>query len=100
MNQMTGALAADGAVAANLRLLQDVDVKLTVEIGSTTLSLRELLALGEASVIELDRQAGELLDVFVNGTLIGRGEVVTVGERFGVKLTELVSPDKAGAGRG
>ena len=96
MNDMTGAFPVDAAVAANLRLLQDVDVKLTVEIGSTTLSLRELLALGEASVIELDRQAGELLDVFVNGTLIGRGEVVTVGERFGVKLTELVTPEKRG----
>jgi flagellar motor switch protein FliN/FliY len=96
MNDMTGGFPVDSAVAANLRLLQDVDVKLTVEIGSTTLSLRELLALGEASVIELDRQAGELLDVFVNGTLIGRGEVVTVGERFGVKLTELVAPEKRG----
>lgn len=97
MNDMTGGPPApfgDAALAANFRLLQDVDVKLTVEIGSTSLSLRELLALGEASVIELDRQANELLDVFVNGTLIGRGEVVTVGERFGVRMTELVSPDK------
>ena len=96
MNDMTADFAVDAAVASNLRLLQDVDVKLTVEIGSTTLALRELLALGEGSVIELDRQAGELLDVFVNGTLIGRGEVVTVGERFGVKLLELVSPEKRG----
>ncbi len=100
MNDMTGAFTLDtGAnegIAANFRLLQDVDVKLTVEIGSTQLSLRELLALGESSVIELDRQANELLDVFVNGTLIGRGEVVTVGERFGVRMTDLVSPDKRG----
>ncbi|WP_294193163.1 flagellar motor switch protein FliN [uncultured Sphingomonas sp.] len=96
MNDMTADFAVDSAVAANLRLLQDVDVKLTVEIGSTTLALRELLALSEGSVIELDRQAGEFLDVFVNGTLIGRGEVVTVGERFGVKLLELVSPEKRG----
>ncbi len=100
MNDMTGGFSADpavpGGVANNFRLLQDVDVKLTVEIGSTNLSLRELLALGEGSVIELDRQAGELLDVFVNGTLIGRGEVVTVGERFGVRMTELVSPEKRG----
>ncbi|HVI98191.1 MAG TPA: flagellar motor switch protein FliN [Sphingomonas sp.] len=96
MNDMTGGIPADGAVAANFKLLQDVDVKLTVEIGSTQLSLRELLALGESSVIELDRQANELLDVFVNGTLIGRGEVVTVGERFGVRMTELVSPEKRG----
>jgi len=94
MNDMTGGFPVDGAVAANFRLLQDVGVKLTVEIGSTQLSLRELLALGESSVIELDREANELLDVFVNGTLIGRGEVVTVGERFGVRMTELVSPDK------
>jgi flagellar motor switch protein FliN/FliY len=96
MNDMTGGFPVDAAVAANLRLLQDVDVKLTVEIGSTTLSLRELLALGESSIIELDRQAGDLLDVFVNGTLIGRGEVVTVGERFGVKMTQLVAPEKRG----
>ncbi|MFW2850870.1 flagellar motor switch protein FliN [Sphingomonas sp. TX0543] len=100
MNDMTGTFAVDpdasGAVAANFRLLQDVDVKLTVEIGSTQLTLRELLALGESSVIELDRQANELLEVFVNGTLIGRGEVVTVGERFGVRMTELVNPDKRG----
>ena len=75
-------------------LIQEIDVRLTVEIGSTRLTLRELLALGESSVIELDREANELLDVFVNGTLIGRGEVVTVGERFGVRMTELVSPEK------
>lgn len=94
MNDMTGGFPVDTAVAANFRLLQDVDVKLTVEIGSTALTLRELLALGESSVIELDREANELLDVFVNGTLIGRGEVVTVGEKFGVRMTELVSPEK------
>jgi len=96
MNDMTGSFAGDAAVAANFHLLQDVDVKLTVEIGSTTLTLRELLALGESSVIELDRAADELLDVFVNGTLIGRGEVVTVGEKFGVRMTELVAPEKRG----
>lgn len=94
MTDMSGQFPVDAAVAANFRLLQDVDVKLTVEIGSTQLTLRELLALGESSVIELDRYANELLDVFVNGTLVGRGEVVTVGERFGVRMTELVSPEK------
>lgn len=97
MTDLTGTVPIDSALAANFRLLQDVDVKLTVEIGSTALSLRELLALGESSVIELDRDANELLDVFVNGTLIGRGEVVTVGEKFGVRMTELVSPDKRAA---
>jgi len=96
MNDMTGSFAGEAAVAANFHLLQDVDVKLTVEIGSTSLTLRELLALGESSVIELDRAADELLDVFVNGTLIGRGEVVTVGDKFGVRMTELVAPEKRG----
>lgn len=96
MNDMTGSFTAENAVAANFHLLQDVDVKLTVEIGSTTLTLRELLALGESSVIELDREADELLDVFVNGTLIGRGEVVTVGDKFGIRMTELVAPEKRG----
>jgi flagellar motor switch protein FliN/FliY len=104
MNDMTGGFTPDtqlgadigGGIAANFQLLQGVDVKLSVEIGSTSLTLRELLALGEQSVIELDRQANELLDVFVNGTLIGRGEVVTVGERFGVRMTELVAPEKRG----
>lgn len=97
MNDMSGGFPVDASVAANFRLIQDVGVKLTVEIGSTQLSLRELLALGETSVIELDRDANELLDVFVNGTLIGRGEVVTVGEKFGVRMTELVSPEKRAA---
>ena len=96
MNDMTGGGPVDASLAANFRLLQDVDVKLTVEIGSTSLTLRELLALGETSVIELDRQANELLDVLVNGTLIGRGEVVMVGDRFGVRMTELVSAREAG----
>lgn len=82
-------LPRDVGVAANFRLLQDVDVRLSVEVGGTNLKLRELLALGESSVIELDRYANELLDVLVNGTLIGRGEVVTVGDRFGIRITEL-----------
>lgn len=84
-------------IAANYRLLQDVDVRLSVEVGGTNLKLRELLALGESSVIELDRYANELLDVLVNGTLIGRGEVVTVGDRFGIRITELADQAPAAA---
>ena len=91
-------LPKDVGIAANFRLLQDVDVRLSVEVGGTNLKLRELLALGESSVIELDRYANELLDVLVNGTLIGRGEVVTVGDRFGIRITELADqPTSAGA---
>ena len=92
MTDLSGTFPVDANMAANYRLLQDVDVKLTVEIGQTRLTLRELLALGESSVIELDRQANELLDVFVNGTLIAQGEVVVVNDRFGVRLTDVVSP--------
>lgn len=96
MNDMTPkSFPVDAGVAANFRLLQDVDVRLSVEVGGTNMKLRELLALGESSVIELDRYANELLDVLVNGTLIGRGEVVTVGDRFGIRITELA--DQGGA---
>jgi flagellar motor switch protein FliN/FliY len=91
-------LPKDLGIAANFRLLQDVDVRLSVEVGGTKLKLRELLALGESSVIELDRYANELLDVLVNGTLIGRGEVVTVGDRFGIRITELADPAAPPAG--
>jgi len=91
----TQTASAQGGIAANFRLLQDVDIKLTVEVGSTTMKLRDLLALGENSVVELDRRANELLDVLVNGTLIGRGEVVTVGEKFGIRITELAQADAA-----
>ena len=72
----------------------DALVEIGPGLGAMTLPL--LKRIKPFSVIELDRQANELLDVFVNGTLIGRGEVVTVGDRFGVKMTELVNPDKRG----
>ena len=76
----------------NMRLLQEIDVRLSVEVGATSLKLRDLLALNEGSVVELDREAGGLLDIFVNGTLLAKGEVVTVGGRFGVRVTDIVSP--------
>jgi flagellar motor switch protein FliN/FliY len=76
----------------NMRLLQEIDVRLSVEVGATSLKLRDLLALNEGSVVELDREAGALLDIFVNGTLLAKGEVVTVGGRFGVRVTDIVSP--------
>lgn len=97
MNDMSSSFSVDVGVAANFRLLQDVDVRLSVEVGAASLKLRELLALGESSVVELDRHANELLDVLVNGTLIGRGEVVTVGDRFGIRITELADPQAAAA---
>ena len=69
------------ASAQNLKLLESVEVKLIVEVGGTKISIRDLLKLSEGSVVELERLAGELLDISVNGTLIARGEIVLVGER-------------------
>ncbi len=82
----------------NFHLLAEIPMRLSVEVGSTSLRLSELLELSEGSVVELDRQANELLDVLVNGTLIARGEVVTVNGRFGVRIVDVVTPDKRLAG--
>lgn len=76
----------------NLRLLQEIDVRLSVEVGAAQLKIRDLLNLNEGSVVELDRQSGAPLDVFANGTLIAKGEVVTVGGRFGIRITDIVAP--------
>ena len=71
-------------------LIQDIDVRLTVELGRTQMRLREVLDLGEESVVMLDRLIDEPLDVMVNGKLIARGEVVAEGNRFGLRILELV----------
>ncbi len=80
--------------ADNLRVLENIDVKLTVEVVSAELKIRELLRLNEGSVIELDRLAGDPLDILINGTMIAKGEVVMVGERFGIRFVEIVDPQK------
>ena len=71
-------------------LIKDVDVRLTVELGRTKMTLQDVLALAEESVVMLDRLTDELLDVMVNGKLIARGEVVAEGTRFGLRIVELV----------
>ena len=76
-------------------LIQDIDVQLTVELGRKSMQLRDVLGLGESSVIELDRLTDEPLDMFVNGKLIARGEVVAQGNRFAIRVIEIV-----GAGSG
>ena len=76
----------------NLDLILDVPVTLSMEIGRTQISIRNLLQLNQGSVVELDRLAGEPMDVLVNGTLIAHGEVVVVNEKFGIRLTDVVSP--------
>lgn len=76
----------------NLDVILDIPVTLSMEVGSTSISIRNLLQLNQGSVIELDRLAGEPLDVLVNGTLIAHGEVVVVNEKFGIRLTDVISP--------
>ena len=82
----------NSASADNLRVLENIDVRLTVEVGSAELKIKELLRLNEGSVIELDRLAGDPLDILANGTIIAKGEVVMIGERFGIRFTEVVDP--------
>ncbi len=78
----------------NLDVILDVPVTLSLEVGRTRMPIRSLLQLNQGSVVELERGAGEPLDVFVNGTLIAHGEVVVVNDRFGVRLTDVVSPSE------
>ncbi len=92
-----------GAVAAprpdhNLDLLSGVSLRVSVEVGSTAITLSDLLNLGEGSVVELDRQSGDLLDIFANGTLIAKGEIVMVEGRYGIRVIDVVAADRRPAG--
>ena len=78
----------------NLDVILDIPVTISMEVGSTDINIRNLLQLNQGSVIELDRLAGEPLDVLVNGTLIAHGEVVVVNEKFGIRLTDVISPSE------
>jgi flagellar motor switch protein FliN/FliY len=75
-----------------LDVILDIPVTIAMEIGRTQLSIRNLLQLNQGSVVELDRFAGEPMDVLVNGTLVAHGEVVVVNEKFGIRLTDVISP--------
>ncbi len=83
---------SDSAREVNLEVILDVPVTLSMEVGRTRIPIRNLLQLNQGSVIELDRAAGEPLDVFVNGTLVAHGEVVVVNEKFGIRLTDVIAP--------
>ena len=76
----------------NLELLEDMPVSVVIELGRTRQTLEEAVSLGEQSLIELDKQVGEPVDILINGKLFAHGEVVTVSENFGVRLTEIVGP--------
>lgn len=88
--QLPDALAQDSA-AQNLELVMDIPVTLSMELGRTRMSIQELLQLNSGSVVELQRMADEPMDVLVNGTLVAHGEAVVIGEKFGVRLTDVVS---------
>jgi len=76
----------------NLDVVLDIPVTLSMEVGRSRVSIRNLLQLSQGSVVELDRATGEPLDVYVNGTLIAHGEVVVVNDKFGIRLTDVISP--------
>jgi flagellar motor switch protein FliN/FliY len=76
----------------DLDFIRDIPVQLSVELGRTKISIKNLLQLAQGSIVELDAAAGDLMDILVNGTMIAKGEVVVVNEKFGVRLTEIITP--------
>jgi flagellar motor switch protein FliN len=80
--------------AMNMKMILDLPVDIQAELGHTQMSIREILKLGQGSVIQLDRSAGSSADIIVNGKLIGQGDVVVVDENFGIRITKLISPEE------
>lgn len=76
----------------NLDFILDIPLKVTVELGRTSLLIKDLLQLGQGSILELDKLAGEPLEILINGKLVAKGEVVVVNEKFGIRLTDIISP--------
>ncbi len=77
----------------NLEFILDVALQVTVEVGRTRMTIQDLLRLGQGSVVELEKLAGEPLDIFINGKQVARGEAVIVNDKFGVRLTDIISPE-------
>ncbi|HUX29434.1 MAG TPA: flagellar motor switch protein FliN [Thiobacillus sp.] len=89
--ELSGATAS-GGVGQDIDFILDIPVLLTVELGRTKITIKNLLQLAQGSVVELDGLAGEPMDVLVNGCLIAQGEVVVVNDKFGVRLTDIITP--------
>ncbi|MCE9682793.1 flagellar motor switch protein FliN [Halomonas alkalisoli] len=85
---------SDGGTARDLEMIMDIPVKLTVELGRTKLTIKQLLELAQGSVIELDGLAGEPMDILINGYLIAQGEVVVVDDKYGIRITEIITPSE------
>jgi flagellar motor switch protein FliN/FliY len=92
-SELTSEASAAGA-PGRIDMILDIPVQLTVELGRTKIPIRNLLQLAQGSVVELDRLAGEPMDVLVNGCLIAQGEVVVVNDKFGIRLTDVIAPDE------
>lgn len=96
-----GEARTEGAdLRANIDVILDVPVTLSLEVGRARMSVGKLLGLSQGSVVELDRNAGEPLDVFVNGALVAHGEIVIVNDKFGIRLTDVVPPARRTPGAG
>jgi len=89
-----GPAATPGGVMNELDMILDIPVQITVELGRTKITIKNLLQLAHGSVVELDAMAGEPMDVLVNGTLIAQGEVVVVNDKFGIRLTDIITPSE------
>ena len=89
-----GSTASGGAAGNDLNMILDIPVQLTVELGRTRIPIKHILQLAQGSVVELDALAGEPMDVLVNGYLIAQGEVVVVNDKFGIRLTDIVTPSE------
>jgi len=94
LETLTAPNVPEGGVGSDLDLIMDIPVVLSMELGNTDIAIRNLMQLTQGSVVELDRFAGEPLDVLVNGTLIAHGEVVVVNDKYGIRLTDVVSPSE------
>jgi flagellar motor switch protein FliN len=94
MFEQFGGGQQNAGAAQGFDMIMDIPVRLTVELGRTKISIRNLLQLAHGSVVELDGLAGEPMDVLVNGTLIAQGEVVVVNDKFGIRLTDIVTPQE------
>jgi flagellar motor switch protein FliN/FliY len=90
----TGANGTTGGAGNDLNMILDIPVQLTVELGRTRIPIKHILQLAQGSVVELETLAGEPMDVLVNGFLIAQGEVVVVNDKFGIRLTDIVTPSE------
>ena len=89
-----GGAGAAGGMMGELDMILDIPVQITVELGRTKITIKNLLQLAHGSVVELEAMAGEPMDVLVNGTLIAQGEVVVVNDKFGIRLTDIITPSE------